>query len=220
MRVRHGVTAAVTGLALAACGGSGYHYVANPDEGAYFKVPEEWTLFDEADILEPREGLSPADAAALQSRLWLRGFDAAGEPSPENVFSEGSATPRGYAQVLTLTREERDSIDAVALRSSGFPTDPETMQPIDPVEYAEDQDGPIRLLELDETVVKPGGRHGARVTAYVEGDPPYVFSHTTLVDATTTRLYIFTVGCNVTCWEANQDLLLEIADSWTLEETS
>jgi len=212
----------VTGLALAACGGTGYNYVANSDEGAYFKVPDHWTLFDEADILQPREGgLSATDAAALQSRVWLRGFDAAGDPSPENVFTEGSATPRGYAQVLTLTREERDSIDAVALRSSGFPTDPETMRPIDPVKYVEDQpDGAIRLLELDETVVTSGGRHGARVTAYVEGEVPYVFTHTTLVDPTTTRLFIFSLGCNLACWEANQDLLLEIADSWTLEEKS
>ena len=136
MRVRVGVTAAVAGIALAACGGSGYRYVANSDEGAYFKVPDEWTLFDEGDIILPRDGFSPVQAAELQSRVWLRGFDAAGEPSPQNVFTDTSSTPRGYAQVLTLTREERDAIDAVTLRSNGFPTDPETDLPIDPVKYA------------------------------------------------------------------------------------
>jgi hypothetical protein len=220
MRVRHGVAAVVTGLALAACSGSGYTYVKNSDEGAYFKVPDDWTLFDEGDIIQPGGDLSAVQAADLQSRVWLRGFDASGDPSPANVFTDTSDTPRGYAQVRTLTREERDSIDAVALRSFGFPTDETTKLPIDPVQYVKAQpDGPIRLLELDETVVKPGGLHGARVTAYVDGDVPYVFSHTTLVDPSTTRLYIFTVGCSATCWQTNQDLLLEIADSWTLEET-
>ena len=151
--------------------------------------------------------------------MWLRGFDAAGDPSPEHVFADASTSPRGYAQVLTLTREERDMINPVTLRSSGFPTDPETNLPIDPVKYVQNQpDGPIRLLELDETVVEPGGLHGAKVTAYVDGEVPYVFSHTTLVDPSTTRLYIFSVGCSATCWQSNQDLLMEIADSWTLEE--
>ena len=36
---------------LAACAGSGYTYVKNGDDHTYFKVPDNWKLYDEDTIV-------------------------------------------------------------------------------------------------------------------------------------------------------------------------
>ena len=45
-------------LALAACAGSGYHYVKSTEDKTYFKVPESWNLYDEESILGALKGPS------------------------------------------------------------------------------------------------------------------------------------------------------------------
>ncbi|MGH9182907.1 MAG: hypothetical protein ACRDZ9_03670 [Acidimicrobiales bacterium] len=207
-------------LTLAACGGSEFTYVANREEQVFFKIPEDWGLFEEGEVIIPNENVTAVQAAELRDRVWLRGFDGSERPSAGNVLLRSANDPRGYAEVRLLAPDERESVSLVELRRSGFPLDSETGEPIDPIAFqAQNPGGPVRILHYEDDIVLENGSHGTRVTALLDDDSPSVFDQFTFVDAATTRRYIFTIGCSIECWTQNEGLIAEIADSWTLEET-
>lgn len=204
---------------LAGCGGSGYRYVSNTEDGAFFRVPEGWAIFDEEAILTAGGGVTEEQAASLRARVWLRGFDANADPSPENVITRATDAPRGYAEVRRLDQQERSRIDLVALRSLGFPLDQSTGAPTDPIAaYSADPTGAIQVLRYDDDLVVGEGIHGIRITALIDGEEPSVFEQISLVDPATTRRYVFLIGCHLTCWEENDDLIADVVDSWTVQE--
>ena len=225
--VRWGPVALVAAaLTLPACG-SDYHYVSNRDQGAYFKVPDHWEVYGTGELLRIEdEWRSDDDLDDRSSSVWLRGFDGAEEPSPEHVLDATATSPRGYAEVRALSPSERDSFDYAELRRAGFPLhDPTTGQALDPLEVAAsdpggavtvlayDDEGPLGPLELDE------GLRGVRIrTRIAVGDEePVILEQISVVDADTTRHYSFTVGCSRRCWDENEEVIREIADSWTLK---
>ncbi|MDQ3146268.1 MAG: hypothetical protein M3R01_04960 [Actinomycetota bacterium] len=203
---------------LASCAGSGYTYVQNTEAKVYFKLPEDWELYREGDILA--DEVAEEDLEALSEQVWLRGFDGAGSPAPEHVLASDAEEPRGLAEVRPIPPAERDSLSLATLRQTGFGQDPTTGQPIDPVVYAQaNPDGAIELLDYEELVLDSGAR-GVRLSARIEGESTVVFDRITMVDAATERRYSFTVGCLAACWDEHEDVLAEIADSWTLEDSS
>lgn len=223
MAARWGVVV-VVGAALAAvvagCGGSGFTYLSNSRDGAFFKVPAEWGTFDEAELLE--SGGEPSEDArdALDDdRIWLWGFDGSEKPSPGNVTSSASDAPRGFAEVRRLTPEERGSIDLVALRSIGLPTDPSTGSPVDPVSFAQrNPSGPVRVLRYEDDLVFDGGAHGVRIALLIQADEPWVVEHIAAVDAATTKRYLLSIGCSLDCWTEHEDVIQDVLESWTLRE--
>ena len=221
--------ALVAALALTACG-SDYHYVSNRDTGAYFKVPDAWELYDTADLLRTEDdGLSDDEVDDRSESVWLRGFDAASEPSPAHVLDATSASPRGYAEVRALSASERDAFDYGELRRAGFPLhDPTTGEALDPLEAAaQDPNGVVTVLDYDDEdplgqLDLGDGLRGVRLRTRiaVEDGEPVILEQINVVDADTRRHYSFTVGCERRCWDENEDVIREIADSWTLEEQS
>lgn len=214
---RLGVAATVLGaLALAAgCSGSGYRYVSNGDEDLHFKVPDDWAVYDTEEILAPLfEDRARVEFDAVLSQRWVRGFDGADQPSPTNVLSGPTDDPRGYAEVRVLSPDERDTFSLMSLRRSALaPVDPVSGAPVDPLDAAQ-----YEVLRYDDDLVVGDGIRGNRLTLRVADEVPWVLDQIALVDAGTTKRYLFTIGCSVTCWDANQSLLLEIADSYTLED--
>lgn len=208
-------------LASAACASSGFRYVANQDEQVFFKVPDSWELYQEGDVLRPGEQLSEDELATLREEVWLRGFDASASPDPDNILDSASVEPRGYARVQVLEPAERDVVNLAALRRVGFPTDA-SGQPIDPLTYVQQNpDGAVVLIEYEDNLELAGGARGVRLVASIEQEGvTAIFERINVVNAATDRLYSFTVGCRAECWEENEDLISEIADSWTLEEKS
>ena len=220
------VALVVAGLSLTACG-SDYHYVSNRDQGAYFKVPDHWEVYGTGELLRIEdESLSDDELDDRSSSVWLRGFDGAEDPSPEHVLDATATAPRGYAEVRALSPSERDGFDYAELRRAGFPLhDPTTGQALDPLEVAasdpggavtvleDDDEGPLGRLELDD------GLRGVRIrTRIAVGDEePVILEQISVVDADTTRHFSFTVGCSRRCWDENEDVIREIADSWTLK---
>ena len=210
---------AASAALLSGCGGSGYRYVSNTEDGAFFRVPEDWAVFDEEAILTAGDGITEEQVENLRDRIWLRGFDAADDPSPENVVTRATDAPRGYAEVRRLDEQERSRIDLITLRSLGFPLDPTTGAPTDPIAaFSADPNGAIQVLEYDDDLVVDDGIRGVRITAMIDGDEPSVFEQISLVDPATTRRYVFLIGCHLTCWEENDELISEIVDSWTVRE--
>jgi hypothetical protein len=220
------VVAAV--LALTACG-SDYHYVSNRGGGAYFKVPSSWEVFEEEPVLRARDAsLSADETEELADTLWIRGFDSAREPAVEHVFDPGTGAPSGYAEVREIRPRDRDSLSYADLRRVGFPfQDPGAGGPIDPLMY-DDEEGPIRVLEYDDGLQDGAlgdlelrdGLRGIRLRTRVAVDPrsPVIVEQINVVDAGTETRFSFVVACSRDCWEANEDLIGTVADSWTLEQ--
>ncbi len=76
-----------------------------------------------------------------------------------------------------------------------------------------DDDDPLGPLELGD------GLRGVRLRTRiaVDDEEPVILEQISVVDADTTRHYSFTVGCKRRCWDENEDVIREIADSWTLK---
>ena len=195
--------------ALAGCGDSGYDYVANKSEKVYFKLPEDWTVFGNRDLVEEPE----------LSRAWITGFVGESEATVEGVFSLTSEVPRGYVEILELIGDEREELSLTTLRAANLPNDLDG-NPIDPLAFAqENPEGPITILGYDEVVLDHGA-HGVHLrVAIVEPGFDAIIDQTVLVDPATTKRYVLSIGCAVECFESNEKQIEEVIESWTLEKT-
>ena len=206
----------VLAVGLAACGGSGFRYVKSTEANAYFKVPENWELYDENAILE-REGadLSPQQLEMAKKSQWVTAFDAGPQPSLEHVFAkltEPTDHPVGVAHVRTLGADERDALSLTALRA-------QALGGVDPVALAKQGDSPVQVVRNEE-VVRPGGLRGSHLVVSVRLDdaPPVTIDQTALVDEATRLLYLFRVTCTAQCYAQNEKLIGDIVESWTVKE--
>lgn len=199
------LAATVAALALASgCAGSGYTYHSNRDEKLYFKVPDDWTVFDTEDLLPELQG--SADAG------WVRGFAGGTRPSPDSVRAITHSEPRGYVEVVRLDVMERDELSLATLRGTNFGTDPLLFA-------QENPDGPLEILDYDD-VVLDGGPHGVHIRVALTpegGGSTAIIDQTVLVDKATTKRYVFSIGCHVDCWDAHVREIEEVIESWTLE---
>ncbi len=200
-------------VALGACGGSGYQYVKNDEFNAYFKLDQDWALFEEREFFSsPAIELDPLERQRKLATTWVRGFDGSEQPSLANLFVHATPDPHGVARIQLLTEEERESIDVASLRSAHLGFDPVMVNRDDP-------QGPVEVLS-EEDVSLEGGQHGVRMT--VAFDTPSgeiaIIDQTALVDSTNRILYLFVIGCSRQCYSEHRDTISEIAGSWTIEE--
>jgi len=199
------LVAAAATLLAAGCAGSGYTYQANKKEQLYFKLPDDWTVFDTNDLLPETQGES--------SGGWVRGFAGGTRPTPDAVRAIAHTEPRGYVEVQKLSVMERDGLSLATLRGTNFGTDP--------LQFAQDNpDGPLEILDYDD-VVLDGGPHGVhiRVAITPEGeDVTAIIDQTVLVDKATTTRYVLSIGCNSACWDEHHGEIEEVIKSWTLDQ--
>ena len=202
--------AVLSTLVVAGCGGSGYTYHSNRDENLYFKLPDDWTVFDDEDI--PTDALTPG--------MWVRGFTAGSDPTVEGVFSLTASEPRGFVFVEPLDVMERDTMSLRALRGTLLGTDA-AGELLDPLAYAQQFPDQLRILDYDGAVVYDHGPHGVhlRVAITPPGEDTAVIDQLVLTDAGTSRLYVLSIGCSLPCFEAHERQIEEVIDSWTLEAT-
>lgn len=220
------LAALAVAVGVAACGSSGYQYVENDELGVYAKVPDDWTVYDE-DALFPDD--SELERAQRLSTRWIRRFDASAEPSVDHAASPDAAAPTGRVEVLRLSADGRNQINLTQLRgiAVGNPQ-------LDPLVVAT-QDPSVTVV-LDEPVTFDGGYHGVHTVFRVDPSaaaapetgmpadpsadrPPFVVDQTTVLDATSSRAYIFQVSCSEECYvNTHKDAIADIVDSWTIQE--
>lgn len=202
-----GVCAGVLVLALTGCTGSGFQYVSSSETNTVFKVPEDWTLFNEDDVFEFRPpDLSPQQEAANRASQWIMAFDGAEPPSLEHLFAESSEQPAGYAKVRVLSDEERDTYSLRSLRNEEFDID----------RLVKEQR--IELISDDDLALE-NGFAGSRVIFNVRQGGGFVtVNQTALVDSQTRVLYLFLIGCDADCYANNQEIISEVVSSWTIKE--
>jgi hypothetical protein len=208
VRLRLGAAVLLLLFVLAACTSS-YTYVKNSDVKTYFKVPNEWAIFEEGEIFRSQiTGLSPQGEAAAKASVWMVAFDAAPKASLNHFFSGSSPYPTGFAQVRQLGQEQRDSVSLATIRNSVFPLNQLQVQDPTSVEFLQSED-----LVLD------GGIHGNRIIFNVRlGDTFYTANQTGLVNPQTSLLYLFVIGCEARCYLNHKRTIDEIVASWTVKE--
>lgn len=119
-----GLLSAATGVTiltlLSACSGSGFSYVENAETNTYFKVPEEWEVFEQSEVMQSLfPNPSPGTIGAIERTLWAAGFDSDEDPSASHILRPTSDHPAGYASVRALSEEERESISLGGFRMLG-----------------------------------------------------------------------------------------------------
>jgi hypothetical protein len=191
---------------LAGCAGSGFTYVQSSANRTYFKVPDDWQVYDKDQVL----GLDrrPSQPQADPGLKYLAVFDADPKPSLEHDLQTATA-PFGVVKVRQLSPEERDTFSLQSLRNEVVPID----------DILEQEVGQIQLIQEPESIVKSGGLRGSRlVYSVVTENGSFTVDQTGLVDAATNMLYFFIVGCESECFAENRRTISEVADSWTIKE--
>ena len=208
------------GLALlaSACAGSGNNFVQNDEYGVYAKVPGDWTVFGSDEVLDAVTGRSSDsdESDVLQPRVWLSGFDASDHPTAGDVIELGADEPRGYLQVMQLTRSEREQINLSSMRGAVLGMDPLASDPLT------GETGNAQVL-TDEPVEFDGGYHGLHTVIATQpqarGEEVSVIDQTAVLDSTSSVLYLLVVSCNEDCYfETSHDDITEIVDSWAIQE--
>jgi hypothetical protein len=194
------------GVLAAGCGGSGYKYVKSSTNNAYYKIPEDWKLFDKQQVIASTGAQLSNDEE--QGLRYLAIFDADPAPSLDHDLQTADH-PYGVVRVRKLDIEERDTFSLAALRNEVIPIDEILDQELGEVEVV---GGPFTLTQKD-------GLRGTRIIYTVQGaQNSFTVDQTGLVDPATNMVYFFIVGCDAECFAANRSTITEIAESWTVED--
>jgi hypothetical protein len=204
----YGVVTGALALIAGGCSGSGFQYVANSETKTMFKVPQNWTLYDEDDVFDFRPpDVSPQQEAANRASQWVMAFDGAEPASLEHLFAESSEEPAGYAKVRVLSDEERDTYSLRSLRNEEFDVDR-----LARTQRAE--------LISDDDITLGNGVAGSRIVFNVrQGDGFVTVNQTALIDSQTRVLYLFLIGCDADCYSSNEEVISEVVRSWTIKGT-
>jgi hypothetical protein len=189
------------------CSGSGYQYVKDSTSTAFFKLPTDWALYDEDQILDSDlVSLSPQSQQSVAQAVWMVAFDANGTPSLTHILSAGSEQPAGFAQVRPLGSEERDTFSLATIRNALFDVD------------GTSGTAGVELLSASD-VVLTGGFHGLHLEYNVPDGSDYLtVNQIGVVDPQTSTLYLFAIGCEAHCYLDNQSAIDLVAGSWTVKE--
>jgi hypothetical protein len=194
-----------------ACSRSSFVYVASSDHRAFFKVPGNWHFYGKRDLLEAM-GLSKSPEAARQNQF-LVGFDSDPAPDAKHVVDGLSAYPSVLAQVTGLSSLDRDQVSLFGLRNRNYELEKAL------------QANQAEIISYHDLSL-PGGFHGNRIVfdlilrpvSSIGSNFVLRVDQTELLDEGTQRLYQFLVRCESRCFAANQDIINQIVDSWTVKE--
>jgi hypothetical protein len=198
----------------AACGGSGQQYVKNSDDHAYYKVPDDWKLFDEKSILANTDDLSDEQREQILSSSWRTGFDASPQPDIGHLLRSSAQYPTGFARVSPLSFDDADTVSDKELRNEFVDID----KAIDA--------GQVEMVAYDSEN-RDGGFHGIRFRArinaapesevYAEG-PAFTIEQISLLNQAKDKKYSMLVVCSAKCFETNAGRIKDVVDSWTVQE--
>lgn len=208
-------TAFATVLALlTGCGAPSWNYVTNKDERTYAKVPVGWQ--DVSGALPPS---SKVFGFPVESLVWIRAFDAAGDPTIDHVTGDAApGAPTMVVLVFNVPPQMRGMVNLDLLRDAIYPVSEQgrmrmAMQPLSPL---------TDFKLYGEQMLMPGnGMRGVRsVYSYVvvEG-PPQVFDLTAYTNDDASKLYLISIRCSLDCYKQNDAQINDVATSFTVRET-
>ncbi|SRR5258706_9022679 len=202
---------AVTGLVASACSGSRFHYVNNGKEKIFFKIPQNYGVFN---ITKTGDDSRPSSAGFETQSIWHVLFDGSAKPTADNVGAEYPKALVGETNVFALNGSDNDGMSQGQARQIVFGFDPLSADPGTPAKF--EIVSPVPLRPVD-------GVTGYRAVVNVPDDPASpkkwkTVDGSSLFDPATHRLYTFTLVCESTCYRQNQRLIDEIASSWKVTQ--
>ena len=195
-------------LILAACAGTGYHYVKNTNDKTYFKVPDDWKLYDQNSVLDALKGsLSKDEIAQRRDTMWTTVFDASPAPTLNHLGSNRPGYPLGQAVVRPLSPDAADGASLKSLRNIFFSID-------DALDAGNAHVSAYDLVEL------PGGFHGSHLVARVDSKTGSItFNQIALFDQATTKVYAISIYCSTDCYDKYESKIDKVISSWTVKES-
>ena len=199
--------AAGTLMAGASCGSPKYHYVKSSADRTYVRVPHDWALFDEDQLVTTPEE-SPEAKEQFKRLTWSVAFDAAPRPDPDHILSV-SDHPTGLVQVRTLLPEQRDRVSLADLRSVLLNFDP----------LGQEQEDAVEVLDAKD-IEQPGGLHGNELLLNIKTpDGKLVkWRQVALVDSGMRKFHVLAIRCDADCYGANEKVIDQIVSSWKVKE--
>lgn len=199
---------AACGLALVGCGSPRYHYVKSTSDRTFVRVPSDWTLFDEDDLLAASDE-STESKEQFKELTWSVAFDASPRPSLDHILTV-SDHPTGLVQVRTLLPAQRDAFSLADLRS--------LLLRFDPLSEEAQLNGEVEVLDTRE--VEQDGLHGSELLLNLktpEGDL-VKWRQVALVDAAVSKVHVLAVSCDEECYTANEKVIDTVVDSWKVKK--
>ena len=198
----------VAASVLAGCADSGYDYVKSSSDRTYFKVPSNWTLFDEEEVVDrTMADLTDTQREQVLEQGWRVAFDASPNPTMRHLSNATSKAPTGLAEVKSLSFDDSDALSTYKLRNYFVDID------------AANDAGAAEVLSYED--LKPeGGFRGVHVVArLLTSDGITTVDQTVLVDQATTKVYALIVSCSDVCYDRNAKQIKQVVDSWTVRAT-
>jgi hypothetical protein len=194
-------------FALAACAGTGYHYVKSSENKTYFKVPDSWKLYDQDSVLDALKGsLSEDEIEQRRDTMWTTVFDASPAPTLNHLGSSRPSYPLGQAVVRPLSPDAADSASLQSLRNIFFSID-------DALQNGTAHVSAYDLLELS------GGFHGSHLVARVETKKASItFNQVALFDQATSKVYAISIYCTTDCYDKYESKIDSVINSWTVKD--
>jgi hypothetical protein len=200
-----GVLVALAVLLLASCGTPKYEYLQDDDAGAYIKVPHDWTVIDEDQMLDGLQ-LAPAERDFLERFGWTT--VAAGHLISQD---DGSLVPDPAEPMVTvivrpLNQQEQaqlsnDMLESLFRDLETLAADQYVLLGVDPVVIADKYGGVQRVYQLKHT--------DGSYTTHVER---------VVASPDSSRVYALSMVCSPECFEIHGDDIGEVLDSWTIKE--
>jgi hypothetical protein len=199
----------VLGVVLDGCGSPKYHYVKSTSDQTFVRVPRNWTLYDEDELLRVSDE-SPEAKAQFKQMSWSVAFDAAPTPSLDHVLSD-AGHPTGLVQVRTLLPEQRDTFSLADLRT--------LLLPFDPLAEDAQQEGEVEVIDARE-VHRPGGLHGSELLINLKTDDGerVKWRQVALVDSGLRKVHVLAVSCSTACYNQNEKVIDKVVTSWKVKE--
>ena len=193
------------------CGGSGYHYVKSSEDRTFFKVPDDWKLYDE-DVAPRRQQADLSDdelRGAARAPRWIVGVRRR-IPSPRSRTWRTRAPKYPVGQAIVQrphARVRRRSVAEVAAQP--------LLRHRRRIEKENAEVLRYEPVELD------GGFHGSHLVARLSRRSAATSpsNQIVLLDQATTKVYALSVSCATECYDKNESKIDTIIDSWTVEES-
>ena len=195
-------------VVLAACGSPRYHYVKSTSDNTFMRVPRDWTIYDEDQLLQSSEE-SPESKEQFKQLSWSVAFDASPKPSLDHILTV-SDHPTGLAQVRRLLPGQRDTFSLSDLRS--------VLLRFDPLSNEAQLEGEVEVLESRD--VQRGGLNGSELLLNLKTEDGALvkWRQIALIDSAVSKVHVLAVSCDAECYEANESVIDSIIDSWKVTE--
>lgn len=196
-------------VGLAACGAPAYHYVADSNDKAYYKVPTDWHAISQTSMDAELQQAGGSGAGA-----WITAFDGTPSPTAGHFLAFTVAKPFVFSEVGTLTPDAMNSLSYNGLRDFLFPVSSTSRQ-----EAAASGTFPLSAFKQirDVTITGTNGVHGVRETFdYTYQGVADTFDETVLTNANQTVVYFLIVHCTDACYSQNQTSINTVMSSFTV----